>query len=228
MFNLTHKVVATGTTPSTHQETLNKSLLLAAKEGDIQAVTTALRNGAQIHAKDTYDQSPLHWAAESGDLTVIEAQADATAIDGDENTPLHYAAQAGQSKVINILIQAGAKVDARNDDNETPLLFAIRCCHPETAQELINTGADITAKWDDGDTPLKWAIQQYLEVVKERIENHNLDPRLEIIQHAYLTCVKILMASGADESIDITIGKTSITLESFKALFNMLQSDKKR
>jgi len=64
--------------------------------------------GADIAAKDTFEQTPLHIAARQGCLAaakvLIELQAPISAQDVTKQTPLHAAVSYGQLEVIQLLI----------------------------------------------------------------------------------------------------------------------------
>ena len=65
------------------------------------------------------------WAAESGQLSIVEhliqarAAVDAQARYG--STALHRAAENGQAKIVAALLAAGADTNKRNSEHETPL-----------------------------------------------------------------------------------------------------------
>lgn len=84
-----------------------------------------LKNGADIEAKDQY-----------------------------ENTALHRTAARGQEGVMALLIKHGADIDAKNDDEETPLHKSVAWGREDATNILINHGANINAKDRKGNTPL--------------------------------------------------------------------------
>lgn len=56
-------------------------------------------------------------------------------------TPLHFAAQAGQIDVVEYLVAEGADVNAENISGETPLQLAVDKGHKEVAEFLFQKGA---------------------------------------------------------------------------------------
>ena len=52
---------------------------------------------------------------------LIDAKANADAVDKNKNTPLHYAAGYGGADVVKLLVDAGASVTLRNLDGKSPL-----------------------------------------------------------------------------------------------------------
>mmetsp|Transcript_28513 Transcript_28513/g.43107 ORF Transcript_28513/g.43107 Transcript_28513/m.43107 type:complete len:1126 (+) Transcript_28513:144-3521(+) len=57
---------------------------------------------------------------------LIAAGGDPSAADGNRNTPLHWAARSGDSEVARLLIMKNCPPDAQNDDGDTALHWAMR------------------------------------------------------------------------------------------------------
>jgi len=104
---------------------------------------------------------PIHDAAETGNLTGVQAEldkgVDVNAKREDGSTPLHYAALNGHKEVAELLIDKGADVHAKDEWGSTPLHYAALKGHKEVAELLIDKGADVHAKGDDGKTPIDFA-----------------------------------------------------------------------
>ncbi|MBA2542847.1 MAG: ankyrin repeat domain-containing protein [Deltaproteobacteria bacterium] len=94
---------------------IDKQLLKAASEGDVAGVQTALKAGADIEAKETYNDTALNLAAEQGHLeavkVLLEAGANIHNQGGADKTPIKNAAFAGHVVVVRRLLAQGAKVD---------------------------------------------------------------------------------------------------------------------
>lgn len=104
-----------------------------------------------------------------------------------EDTALHAAAGAGHITVVDILINAGAKVDAVVNDNETPLIQAAMNGWSKTAQALVNAGADINhVESYEGYTALHYAARLGREGT-----------------------LKVLLAADADTTIKSKQGETA-------------------
>ena len=58
-------------------------------------------------------------------------------------TPLHLAAEAGDLQECQTLIASGADVNAWDNSGWSPLIQAVQSNHIETARFLLNSGADI-------------------------------------------------------------------------------------
>jgi len=89
-----------------------------------------MENGAGINRKDEYNQTPLHWAARYGHLSVVEyllnqkADINAQASGNRSGTPLHYAASNGHLSVVEYLVNQKADINAKNNDVE--FLYLLR------------------------------------------------------------------------------------------------------
>lgn len=68
--------------------------------------------------------------------------------DSDESTPLHVAAHSGNSKVVKMLIDAGADVRAVDDEGLTPLHWATETGNLKILKLLIDSGSDVNASSD--------------------------------------------------------------------------------
>jgi ankyrin repeat protein len=117
-------------------------------------------------------RTPLFWAAERGNLEVLElliqykADVNARALPfthsgrvvtgprvwnaGSENgnndageTPLHLAAGAGHAAIVRALLKEGARIDATDTRGDTPLRRAVRNGRVETVKLLLQEGAPI-------------------------------------------------------------------------------------
>jgi hypothetical protein len=94
---------------------LNQQLWEAASRGSLDAITTALRQGAHVNARGQYGDSALNMAAEGGHVeaveSLLEASADIENLGGADKTPLMNAAFAGHLKVVEVLLRHGARIN---------------------------------------------------------------------------------------------------------------------
>jgi ankyrin repeat protein len=151
--------------------------LFYARSGDADTVTLLLKRGAHPDARNVDDQTALQIAADNGDLLVAKALADAGAdvnarpsaratawtedpghwplLREPEGTrPLYAAVCSGSTKLVDLLLNAGAEIDA--------LSFGWSALHaaaamPDTAmvEFLLSHGADLFVKSADGRTPIE-------------------------------------------------------------------------
>ena len=155
--------------------TKNDALCRAVRDRDQSRVREALKEGAEVNARDGNRETPLILAtmALSGSETVkvlIEAGADVNAVDGIKETALMKVAERGGRKSIKALIKAGADVDVKDKDGRTALMKAVKCGYEggETVKVLIEAGADIEARdmWGATVTNLAKSSPQYLEIIQ--------------------------------------------------------------
>ena len=140
-------------------------LIEAVRRGDVAAVRTLLRDGADPSAAQGDGLTALHVAAETGNLEItrllIAGKADVGAksrIGG--YTPLHLAAGGGHADVVRALIQARADVRAvTTTGGVTPLHLAAKALNGEGAvRALVEAGAALDAREGSaGQTPLMFA-----------------------------------------------------------------------
>jgi len=69
------------------------------------------------------------------------------------DTPLHVAAIQGNTRMIALLLDAGAEIDARGQCGHTPLNEAVGQGHVEAVRLLLSRGADASIPNDWGQTP---------------------------------------------------------------------------
>ena len=132
-------------------ESVENTLVGAARAGDLEAIKQHIANGVDINALH-FDMPPLTWAA-----------------------------MMGQTQAVELLLQHGADVNGRNRDNNTALHLAMFLGRAETAELLLKSGADVTARNDDGATPIEtlgvpWEMTKMLsefmgvELEQEQVE----------------------------------------------------------
>jgi hypothetical protein len=129
----------------------------AAFDGNIEAVKQHLAAGTDVNAKDGWDGTPLHTAAQYGYKKIsellIEKGADVNAKNGIGVTPLHVATmlldnftfapkstEDSKKKITQLLIAKGSDVNARTNDGETSLDWAGD--EPEIADLLRKNGSN--------------------------------------------------------------------------------------
>lgn len=107
--------------------------------------TTAWGLPAQLQVRQKNGVTPLHLAAESGDLRALESllddYGDPSAPDDDGVTPLHLAAKFGRVDAMKLLLRRGAKRDAVDTDGDPPLLWAVGWEQTAAVRCLIQAGA---------------------------------------------------------------------------------------
>lgn len=114
-----------------------KTLVGAARTGDIEAIKRYIAEGADVNEMH-FEMPPLAWAAMMGHTAAAE-----------------------------LLLQHRADINGRNGDGNTALHLAVFLGHAETAELLIKNGADINTKNGDGAAPVDllgvpWEMTRFL------------------------------------------------------------------
>jgi ankyrin repeat protein len=163
----------------------------AARAGDLETVRLLLQRGADVNGSQGDGMTALHWAAERGDVDMVETLlfAGANTISTTRNgsyTALHLAARAGNADVMVALLDAEANAEARSSSGATPLHFAARAASSQAVRVLLDEGVEIDSRESAYEqTPLMWAAAfDHVEVVRlllERGADHTLVSRVEDI-----------------------------------------------
>jgi ankyrin repeat protein len=118
----------------------------------------------------------LRQAVAAGDVVTVTKLASSKAIVNSANadgvTPLMIASANGQTKIVKVLLKAGANVEAKTSVQEvTALMFAALVGHLDVAQELVSGGANIKASDKDNNTAIDYSILVFKDETKEQREN---------------------------------------------------------
>ena len=135
----------------------------AAAAGNIAAVRTLIKAGADVNAAQGDGMTALHWAAMKDDALMAQALVRAGASPkavtrlGDF-TPIFFAAKNGSAAVTRALLAAGADAKTATSLGLTPLMMAAAAGNSETITLLIDKGADVNAAEKvTNETPLMFA-----------------------------------------------------------------------
>ena len=129
---------------------------------DMELFKHLILHGANIHARDNFDGTPLHLAAahqtnlEAANI-LIQRGADVNAITFEGNTPLHIAAIRNNPSMCEILPQKGANCHAKNRYGQTALDIAKSNGYQDAASALEkamgNTPKNTLAVWQYSSSP---------------------------------------------------------------------------
>ena len=144
------------------QGELNKALIEAAENGQVEECQRLIQAGANVNATDNDDWTPLLWAAREGHVEscrlLINRGANVNATTNGGRTPLHWAAQQGRVDVCRLLIVRGTNVNVANDYGWTPLHLAVWHGLDSVCRLLLDRMANVNADNGKGSTPLDMAI----------------------------------------------------------------------
>lgn len=186
---------ATQTQLSNKELSPTKELFYGCETGTLEQVISAIKDDANVNAKDANDVTPLMWAAENNDVSVIteliKAGANVNARDKYGMTPLMWAAANANSKVVTTLIQAGAKVNTEDYSGLTALFYAVNInTNPDVIAALAKSGANVNIGDANGFTSLMYAILR------------NINPDV----------IATLVKAGADVNAQNNFGQTPLLL----------------
>ncbi|WP_341811169.1 ankyrin repeat domain-containing protein [Wolbachia endosymbiont (group A) of Oxytorus armatus] len=168
---------------------LDKKLLSAVKNGDLNKVEDFISQGTSLEVKDSNGNTLLHYASQNDHLEVVEylikKGASLKAKNKDGKTPLDLALQKNYISIIEFLkktqldldeellatvkgddlnrvkalVSQGASLEAKDNSNNTPLHNACNNGHVKVVEYLIQEGDRLKAKNKDGEAPLHVAVQ---------------------------------------------------------------------
>jgi len=195
--------IRSGTPPTTlHEAVINH---------DRAALQTVLRSGANVDGFDARGLSPLHIAAELGDVgmlsRLLEAGAEVNLPEREAGTtPLHSAAALGHLVTARVLLSHGAKVGSADQNGMTSLHLAAAYGRLEMARTLLARGADVNARKRSGWTPIHDAANTNRDLViqllaawgaeVDAVETEGGTPLHLAAQHGHLESVKALVMIG--------------------------------
>ena len=164
------------------------------------AIRFLLLNGASLHLKDTYGETPLTNAIRFHSLRIIrllvENNADVTEKNLALNTPMHLACKRSDINICNLLIEAGAGTDLRehNDDGDTPVHLACQVNCPRLVFRIIRySGADILElQGEYGFTPLHVACAYRCY---DNVNTISLEATAELDEGETFPCVHTLLSN---------------------------------
>ena len=161
---------------------INKALIDAVMDGNLKAVKSLIKKGADANTIDSTSESTI----------------------------LHIASYKGYTEIAKLLIDNGANVNAEAYGYTTPLMTASQMGHLEIALLLIKNKADINATDEYNRSSLVFAYEnEHLEVVKLLIDSYATNPKaygyttpLHIVvfsgSSSYVKLAKYLIDNGAD------------------------------
>lgn len=107
-----------------------------------------IERGCPVDTEDMYGQTPLMYAAYTGNYEIVErlirygAEMEKTCkTEGGGCTPLMFAAGAGDAKMVRLMLRYGARSNARSHRGKTSLCYALERDKPEVVKVLLGAGA---------------------------------------------------------------------------------------
>lgn len=147
-------------------------LVIAAREGQVEAVRALLKAGAEPDGRNG-GMTPLAAAALRGHASVVRvllragAQPNATGLNGQP--PLISALQLGHTDTVRLLLQAGANTRVTDRAGDSPLVMVINQGRADLLALLLQHGANPNQLDASGLSPLYWAQQNQREDLAQRL-----------------------------------------------------------
>ncbi len=117
----------------------------AAARGEIKTIKEAIKDGANLEARDFAHRTPLMCATQNSQrkaaIHLLEAGASVGSEDSHGRTPLHYAAHFGEEDILRELISRGANPKALDKHGNSPADAARALGHGAIADRLIEAFA---------------------------------------------------------------------------------------
>ncbi len=132
--------------------------------GDIESVKKLIDEGADIRLKARSGKTCLHYAAYSGNTSLVDYLVQYQGLKINERdeynyTPLYDAIKTGNIKMVRACIELGARLTFFIE-GKSYLTFAVLFGHCEIAQYLFNLGIDAHKKDYKGMSPMDYAIKK--------------------------------------------------------------------
>jgi ankyrin repeat protein len=158
-----------------------KSLITAAREGQLEVVGEMIKSGVDIDCELKYGSSALMIAASRGHDEIVRLMAAAGAKVNRRNkfgiSPLSEAAERGHHKVLRTLVEFGADVNMLHNNGGTAILAAAVRRDLKTVRVLLELGANVEIENFDGWSARKWVLSEsdpaFLEALGIAKHEHN-------------------------------------------------------
>ena len=169
-------------------EQLGLPLHVAARTGDVDAMTQLLDGGAAVDQTRVDGEMPLHIACGNGHVDaarlLLDKGAEVDRANQNGTTPLYVACQQGHVDLARLLLDKGADVD-QSRNGVTLLFLACQNGHVDVAKLLLERSAEVDGVIGDGTTPLHVACQNgHVDAMRLLLDNGAEVDRAFIAPHA--------------------------------------------
>ncbi len=212
------------------------ALVDAAKSGDLAAVRSLLKGGADPNAAAPDGSTAVHWAVHRDHLEMLNALLAAGAkpnlVTRYKVAPLTLAAQNGNAAAIDRLLEAGANPDTVSEEGQTALMTAARNGTVAAVRALLRRGAQVAlAESFRGQTALMFAagegntdaarlLLEFGADLNARSEG-GYTPLLFAVRNNRSDMVRFLLGQGAKVSDRIPDGTSALSMAILNADFDL-------
>lgn len=196
-------------------------LILAARQGQHDALVTLINARADVDFATNEGYFPLWEAVNSGNFqcfrTLIKKDADVNARIYTGYSALHLAAEKGYTNFVNLLLQHGADMDVYADHNLSPLFLAAHKGHTDCVKLLIKVAKDrgvmhiVNAPASDNATPLLIAAQEGHAAIVAFLLHYGADANIpEDNDHA--VALQYAVCNGHQRCVELLIPYTDMSV----------------
>jgi ankyrin repeat protein len=212
------------------------ALVDAARNGDLDAVRSQLKGGADPNEAAPDGSTAVHWAVHRDNLDMLNALLAAGArpdrVTRYEVAPLALAAQNGNAALVDRLLAAGADPDTVSQEGQTALMTAARNGSVAAVRALLRRGAKVDpAESFRGQTALMFAAGEGNTDAAELLLEFGAElnarstggytPLLFAVRNNRHETVRFLLAQGADVNDRIPDGTSALSMAILNADFDL-------
>ncbi|XP_059176236.1 ankyrin-3-like [Physella acuta] len=169
---------------------------------------TSEHNLTPLHiAAQTFPQHPAHKSVEVVNV-LLKGGANVHAVDEDDRTPLHISAIYGDLDIVNSLIKAGSNINVTDKFGNTALLMSLLYNNKEVSKYCIESGADVNLICESQCSPLYVAVlYNNTELVQMLIQKGALLDKgrksefLMALKHIYINLSILLLENGVNANV---------------------------
>ncbi|CCM10447.1 Ankyrin [Cardinium endosymbiont cEper1 of Encarsia pergandiella] len=173
-------------------------LIVAIKKGEFEKVRAYLHTGADPNMRDSYGNTPLHWAGycdNDGRITkqLLEKGAKVDALDKNNFTSLYWSVEKRHVRTMQALIEQAIalKIKPISCECENLLSWAADCKDGESSNKMV---ADLLRFGLDPNQP----------------DNNRCTPLHYAVQHGNIKVVQTLLGAGARTDLQDKSGKVPL------------------
>ena len=178
----------------------------------LQDAVQVLASSDNLEVRDSWDRTPLFYAALNGHTDamrlLLDKTADVNVADKGKDTPLHLASIRGHVEVVRLLLDEVADVNVADIYKDTPLHFGSWAGHIEVVRLLLDKGADVHIADYRKFTPLLSASRGgHIKVVRLLLDKgadvnaanwYKDTPLHSACKGGHIEAVQLLLDNGAD------------------------------